>query len=279
LEHSLRRGINVAKESLYIGKRIPNNIDKIKRSFLSEVYRIQFFGSLEKIKEKYSAERRKTTRSAREKTIAEFATRFTYDSQRIEGSTLTLLETAILLEKGISPKNRPIADVKEAEAHKDLFYEMLAHKKDLNFSIILQWHTLLFQYTKRDIAGKIRKHRVRISGSNFIPPLPVEIYPMIQEFFKWYNREKEKLNTVHLASLVHLKFVTIHPFSDGNGRISRLLMNFILNRGGYPMLNIPYQGRNGYYKALERSQIRKEEDFFLQWFMRNYIKMHKSYLG
>ena len=245
---------------------------------MSDIYRIQFFDSLEKIKDKYSLERNQISHSAKEKMIAEFATRFTYDSQRIEGSTLTFLETAFLLDKGISPRNKPIGDVKEAEAHNELFYKMLTHVKDLTFNTILLWHTLLFQNTKRDIAGKIRKHKVRISGSNFVPPLPVKIYPLVQDFFRWYSRGKEKMNPVQLASLVHLKFVTMHPFSDGNGRISRIMMNFVLNRAGYPLLNIPYQGRNSYYKALERSQIKKEEDFFLQWFMRNYIKMYKSYL-
>jgi len=72
--------------------------------------------------------------------------------------------------------------------------------------------------------------------------------------------------------------VTIHPFADGNGRISRLIMNFILNKMGYPMLDIPYEGRSSYYNALERSNLKDEDGIFLQWLMKRYIKEYKRYL-
>lgn len=79
-------------------------------------------------------------------------------------------------------------------------------------------------------------------------------------------------------TIAHLKFVTIHPFGDGNGRVSRLVMNFILNKKDYPMLDIPYEDRNSYYNSLERSQLKEEERIFLQWFVKRYIKEHKRYL-
>lgn len=84
---------------------------------------------------------------------------------------------------------------------------------------------------------------------------------------------------MELAAQVHLKLVTIHPFSDENGRISRLMMNFVLHRHGYPMLNIPYEKRRGYDKALEKAQIKKDDTPFLQWFFRRYEKEHKRYLN
>ena len=83
---------------------------------------------------------------------------------------------------------------------------------------------------------------------------------------------------VELAALVHLKFVTIHPFSDGNGRISRLMMNFVLHKHGFPMLDIPYEKRTGYYNALERSQVKKNDLIFLQWFFKKYADSQKRYL-
>ncbi|MDX1373103.1 MAG: Fic family protein [Nitrososphaeraceae archaeon] len=233
------------------------------------------YDSIELIKNNYIKEIKTMPISIKEKSLVLFATRFTYDTQRIEGSTLSLRDTANLLEKGITPKDKPIEDIKEAEAHKKLFYKLLKYKKDLSYSIILKWHKELFEDTKPDIAGNIRKHRVGISGSKFIPPLPVEIYPLLIDFFKWYNQNKnnqEKLHPIELAAFVHLKFVTIHPFGDGNGRISRLMMNFVLNKKGYPMFNIPYEGRNSYYNALERSQTKNEWNHFLLWFMKNYIK-------
>jgi len=81
-----------------------------------------------------------------------------------------------------------------------------------------------------------------------------------------------------LSALTHLKFVTIHPFGDGNGRISRLVMNYVLNRLGYPMLDIDYSDRRTYYNALERSQRHKNDIVFLEWFMKRYFKAYKKFL-
>ena len=139
-----------------------------------------------------------------------------------------------------------------------------------------QWN--LFNKNKPDIAGKIRQYQVRIGGSKFMPPSPVEVYPMLTEFFKWYRMNKDKLHPIEFAALAHLRFVTVHPFGDGNGRITRLVMNFALNRKKYPMFDITYEGRNSYYNALERSQVKKDEKIFLQWFVKRYIKEYKRYL-
>ena len=98
------------------------------------------------------------------------------------------------------------------------------------------------------------------------------------EFFRRYRKNKDNMHPVELAALVHLKLVTIHPFADGNGRISRLMMNFVLNKHGFPMLNIAYEKRAGYYSSLERSQIRKDENIFLLWFFKRYLKEHSKYL-
>jgi Fic family protein len=85
------------------------------------------------------------------------------------------------------------------------------------------------------------------------------------------------MNPVELAALAHLKFVTIHPFADGNGRVSRLMMNFILHRHGYPMFNIDHRRRNSYYRALERSQLVKDERVFTAWFFRWYEREFRAY--
>ena len=278
LEHSIRKGKKVEKKQIYLGSKIPANIEELKKNFLDGINRDNWYRDADRIKERYSKEQRTIPKSVREKDLQNFATKFTYDTQRIEGSKLTHRETADLLERGITPKSKPLRDVKEAEAHRDLFYEILKPGKDISFQIVLDWHWRLFHITKPDIAGKIRKYRVAIGGSKFMPPLPVEVYPMLTDLFTWYNRNKNKLHPVGLAAMMHLKFVTIHPFGDGNGRISRLIMNFVLNRKKYPMLNIPYEGRNSYYNALERSQVKKENRVFVQWFVKRYIKEHKRYL-
>jgi len=278
LEHSIREGKKVHKKEIYLGRKIPSNIEEIKKGLLDNIYMNKWYADVDKIRKNFANNQKAMPKSVKEKELEDFATNFTYDTQRIEGSSLTRRETADLLERGIAPKNKPMRDAQEAEAHRDLFFEILKSKKDLSLQEVEQWHWKLFNKTKADIAGKIRKYQVAIRGSKFMPPSPVKVYPMLTEFFKWYNTNKNKLHPAELSALAHLKFVTIHPFGDGNGRISRLIMNFILSRKKYPMLDIPYEGRNGYYNALERSQVKKEDRMFLQWFVKRYIKENKRYL-
>ncbi|MDC8451729.1 MAG: Fic family protein [Candidatus Nitrosotalea sp.] len=278
LEHSIRENGKVHPRITYLGKKIPKNIEEIKKRFLDDISSKTWQTDVEKIRKNYSQNQRAMPKSVKEKELESFTINFTYDTQRIEGSTLTRKETADLLERGIAPMNKPMRDAQEAQAHRDLFLKILKSKKDMSLQEITDWHWELFNKTKSDIAGKIRKYQVAIRGSKFMPPTPVEVYPMLTEFFKWYNKNKNKLHPIELAALTHLKFVTIHPFGDGNGRISRLIMNFILSKKKYPMLDIPYEKRNSYYNALERSQLKKEERIFLQWFIKRYIKEYKRYL-
>ncbi len=278
LEHSIRKKGKIVKKEQYLGTALPDNIEKLKKEFLSEIYDQELYPILENIRKNYAKEDKSMSISVREKHIEEFMIKFTYETQRIEGSTLTLKETADLLERGITPKSKHLGDVKEAESHKQVFYEMLKCEKELSSNIVLYWHKKLLENTRQDIAGQIRKHQVGIARSKFIPPLAIEVYPMLMDFFEWYKKNKDKTHPIELAALVHLKFVTIHPFADGNGRISRLIMNFILNKHKYPMLNIEYKNRSSYYNALERSQAKKQERIFLQWFLRRYIKQNKRFL-
>ena len=277
LEHTYRHKNDVLKKEKYLGTTIPKNLEVLKKHFLHEIYKEKWYPLLERIKEKSSKEHKTMPQTAKEKEIESFMVRFTYDTQRIEGSTLTLRETANLLERGITPATKPISDVKEAEAHSRIFYEILRYKKELSPPAVLYWHKKLLGDTKPDIAGKIRKHQVAISGSKFMPPSPVEVDPLLDDFFKWYSKNKQKLHPVELAALTHLKFVTIHPFADGNGRISRLLMNFVLNKHNYPLLNISYKNRSSYYTALERAQVKQNDAIFVQWLFKRYIKDYKQY--
>lgn len=278
LVHSYRQGKSVKKKQLYLGESLPTDIEKKKKEFMQEFYKEKFLTDIDNIKKNFQKEYKTMPVSARKKSKDTFAVKFTYNTQRIEGSTLSLKDTARLLEEGISPSSKPLKDIKEAEAHKKVFFEMLDYEKDLSFQIILKWHNKLLKQTAEDIAGKTRNHNVAISQSKFKPPIYLELETLLKEFFDWYKKEKKNLHPVELAALVHLKFVTIHPFTDGNGRISRLMMNFILKNFKFPMLNIPYTKRNSYYNALERSQVNKDENIFLQWFFRRYLAEHKKYL-
>jgi len=278
LEHSYRENRKVNKKVKYLGKKIPKNISQLKEELLLEVYQDLWFDKFNQIKENFTKEKNKIPKSLEKKELENFTIRFTYNTNKIEGSTLTLRETALLLEKGITPSRRPIEDVKETEKHKQVFYEMLSYSKEITLSTLLHWHKKLFEETKKDQAGIIRDYPVEISGSKYIPPYPIELDLLLTEFFDWYKKNRNKLQPVYLAALVHLKFVTIHPFGDGSGRISRLFMNYVLNKHGYPMIVIDYTDRNSYYNALERSQLGKNEIVFTQWFFKRYVREFKNYL-
>lgn len=278
LVHSFRKGSYVKNKQTYLGKTIPVDIEKRKEEFMKEHYREIFLDDLNKIHNNFEKEYNALPASAKEKFQDIFAVRFTYNTQKIEGSTLSLKDTSKLLEDRITPSSKPIKDIREAEAHKQVFDEMMEYKGDLNLKIVLEWNRRLLEQTKPDLAGRIREHQVAISRSEFIPPLAIEVEFLLREFFEWYDKNKKKLHPVELAALVHLKFVTIHPFGDGNGRISRLMMNFVLRKNKFPLFDITYAQRSSYYSALERSQVKKEDNIFIRWFFRRYIAEHKKYL-
>lgn len=277
LQHTLRTSKGVQSRERYLGSKVPPNIEEVKRDFLAHIYAERWYPLLDAVRSNYLEEQRTMPRSVSEKQARTFSVMFTYDTTRIEGSRLTYRETADLLERGLSPPARPLEDIKEVEAHDRVFREVLAFKKDITLRMVLLWHKRLFEQTKPDIAGNVRTHQVAISGSRFMPPSPVEVQPLLREFFRWYDRNKSSLHPVELAAAVHLRFVTIHPFADGNGRMSRLLMNFVLQKHGFPLLNIPYEDRRSYYNALERAQVKGVDSIFIQWFFRRYLKEHSAY--
>lgn len=279
LEHSIRSGGRVEKREKYLGKSLPKDMQKIKARFLEGIYREKWHGKLDQIKRNFAADMKKMPAEIQEKYAENFMIKFTYNTNRIEGGTLSLKDTAALLLEGRTPANKPMKDIKEAEAHKKVFYETLEYGKDLNLSIILYWHKKLFVETKPGIAGKIRDYQVYIGGSDAILPSPVEVNPLLEDFFKWYHNAKKTLHPVELAALVHYRFVSIHPFGDGNGRASRLMMNFVLHRHGFPMLDISYKNRSIYYTAIERSRSKNNESIFAQYIMRRYLKDYARYLA
>ena len=274
LTHSYRQGGKVRKIERYLGTTKPLELESLKGELRSELFSKQFEPALERSRKNYLANLRQMPKTVRNKELETFATRFTYDSNRIEGSSLTLRETALLLVDGVTPSNRPLSDVQETLAHQRVFLDALRRTPELNLESLLGWHLDLFRTTKPWLAGKIRNYGVRIAGSDFEPPTPVELDFLLQDFFAWLKVAWKNLHPVVLAGLVHLKLVTIHPFGDGNGRVTRIAMNYVLYRKRYPMIDIPYTRRAGYYRALERSQLQKDDTMFVRWFLRRYLEQN-----
>lgn len=192
--------------------------------------------------------------------------RWTYHSNAIEGNTLTLKETKVALE-GITIGGKTLREHFEAINHKDaiLFMEDLAQKEErLSEYSIKQIHSLILKNIDDENKGKYRTTNVIISGAEHKPPQSFEVQSKMQEFIKKYNENITKLHPIELASFVHIEFVKIHPFVDGNGRTSRLLMNLELIKAGFPPVVIELEDRLEYYKALDIAHTENDYKPFLE---------------
>ena len=275
-EHSFKIGKRVKTLSKYLGKKIPHNIEEIKDDLEYEALKLTMFSKLKEINSKYTKEQSKLPMQERQKLIEDFLVHFIYDSSKIEGSSLSLNETKGLFLHNITPKSKPLNNVKEAEGYRKAFYSMIEFKYQLSLKVVNKWHEMMFKETMEHIAGKPRLHKIIVTGSRTSFPHSEDVPKLLAEFFDWYRKNERKLNPVELAALAHLKFVTIHSYSDGNGRISRLLANYVLIKHSYPMLNIKFKDRMEYYKNLEVSQINGKPKYFVRFFLKRYLKENKT---
>lgn len=193
---------------------------------------------------------------------------YTFESNRIEGNTLTLKETDLVINEGLTISGKSMREHLEAINHKEAiaYVKMLTEKKvNINERELLSVHNLILRGIDPQYAGVYRNVQVMIKGSAFTPPPPYLVAKEMEDFFIWYNQHKEKFHPVLLAAEVHERIVTIHPFIDGNGRTSRLMMNLILLQHGYVIANIKgdQSSRMAYYNALEKAQAKKDKTDFL----------------
>ena len=253
-----------------MGIKIPKNIDALKSKLLEECRKEAFYDVFEIIKKEFNDEWSRFPESIKQKMIQEYAISFTYNTNAIEGSTISEEETRDIVAHKIS-SNKPLNDIKETEKHAELFKKLLSKPEKITETKILEWHKELFSETKPDIAGEFRDYLVRVG--KYTAPDWQDIPSLIKEFFQFYNK-KNQMHAVEFAARMHYKFVKIHPFGDGNGRIGRLIANVILWSKQYPLLVIEFKKRKSYYKALQ-----KDEEYFVQYFIRTYMANHKKYLS
>ena len=277
LVHSYREGGKVKQIQKSLGKQIPTNLVLIKEEFISEVVLKRWIPIIESYKEKYLARIKKIPDLVRDKEFRQFGIRFTYSSGKIEGSTLTLREVALAVDEPEVPINKPTNDINEAQLHMKCYEDLIQTKEELTQKLIQKWHSTLFSlhYDRDIIAGEIRELEVKIRGSKYIPPPPEKVQIQLKELFGWYNHNKKKIHPVLIACIMHFRFVSIHPFYDGNGRMTRLLTNYILFKNNYPMFNIEANIRKSYYNALENTNLKNDEMHFVNWFFKNYIDVIK----
>jgi len=180
----------------------------------------------------------------------------TYSSNAIEGNTYTLEETKVILEDGITIGGHPLREFYEVEGHGRAYDYMfsLIKKRDITEHDILYCHRLFSGNIPNFVSpGEYRKIEVLISGSKKILPKAESVPMKMQEFLEWTNKERDNLHPVMFAAEVHRKLVNIHPFTDGNGRISRLVMNTYLYQDKLFPVSIPLLRRMDYYNVLERN--------------------------
>ena len=184
-----------------------------------------------------------------------FAMEWTYHSNSIEGNTLTLQETRLVLEDGITVGGKSLREHFEILNHHDAisFIEKQAQKGyRLNAGDILSVHRLVLQRIEKEFGGRYRNSGVRITGANFTPPNALKVDDLMDELLSWVNAE-QNLPLPVKATIFHHRFVWIHPFFDGNGRTVRLLFNLLLMSEGYPPAIILQQDRKKYYDALNKA--------------------------
>lgn len=207
---------------------------------------------LEKIEEakKILDSKRPLTQGELERLNEEFIVEYTYNSNAIEGNTLTLRETDLVL-KGLTIDKKPIKDHMEAIGHKEAFDFVSSLVKDnipLSEYYIKQIHSLVLIDKPQD-RGVFRKVPVTIMGAKHVPVQPYLIEPKLHDLLEWYKNSDDDFIT-KLARL-HIEFEAIHPFIDGNGRTGRLIINLELMKLGYPPIDIKYKDRMSYYEAFD----------------------------
>lgn len=277
IQYSYKKDGKVKTKEKYLGKTISDNIENLKEEFLRQINGEYLFKKFDKIKENYQKNWKKFPLSVKEKARKEITIKFTYNTNAIEGSHITLDETKKLIEENIAP-NKSLNDVQESKNHAKIFNEIMDNKfKELSLELVKQWHRDMFNESKPDMAGEIRDYLVKVG--DYLCPDWQDLPELLKEFFSWYNKNKDKLHPIELAGATHYKFVKIHPFGDGNGRISRLIINFILNKNNFPPLIIEHKKRESYYRALNNADRKKSEWEFLKYIYRRYLNNYKEFIG
>jgi len=259
---SVRKGNKVDKKRIYLGVDLEKKKLSEKEKQADKELMLLFTllnedekKELKKIKAKYL----QLPKETKDNRYESFVSLFTYDSTNIEGNTFTLQETSQLLFENITPR-KSFREINEVVNHKKAFDFIINSKKDISKELILQIHKLVVQNTlKSELENQIGRYRtlqVYIRGAEWLPPTPKKVPKEMASLLSWYSKNKKKLHPIILAAYFHSAFETIHPFVDGNGRVGRLLMNLILHKKKYPMINIPNKRKHIYYKTLESSQIK-----------------------
>jgi Fic family protein len=248
-----------------------------KKNYIGLGFDFSYIDSLKEAIDKHRPLSKGLANSLHEKLIVEW----TYNSNAIEGNTLTLSETKVVLE-GITIGGKSMVEHLEAINHREaiLFVEdLIADKEPLSEWNIKNIHALILREIDNTNAGKYRNENVVISGAKHIPPKHYEISDLMQKLIAEYKNEWKAFHPVVRATLIHGEFVKIHPFIDGNGRTSRLLLNFELMKNGYPPIIIKNEERTKYYDVLDLAHVSMNYEPFIGLVSKLVIESEKLWLS
>lgn len=206
---------------------------------------------------------------------------WTYHSNSIEGNTLTLSETKVILEDGITIGGKTMREHLEAINHKEaiLYLEdLVKDKKPLTEYKIKSLHAIILRNIDQAHAGVYRTSKVLISGAKHIPPDPIAVPAEMEQLISWYHGEAKQLHPIERAAVLHSQFVKIHPFIDGNGRTARLLLNLDLMQSGYIPIIIKKEHRSIYYQTLDHAHTTGDPSHFVQFVGEQLKERYQFYL-
>jgi len=258
-----RENSKIVKKSKFIGI---GNISKQEIANLKKEFELEVISSInsknltkeqlleiEMIKQEYNKKIKSLSKEEFEKFEETFFTELTYNSNAIEGSSLSLEDTNLILNEGLVPKDKTLREINEAKNHKLAINFINNYRGDLDELFILKLHSIILKDISERFAGRYRETSVRIFRSDVNFPDASNVPQLVKNLVYWYKTNKNKMHPFEMAILFSIKFVSIHPFIDGNGRTSRLIMNFLLKRKNYPWINIYMKQRADYLKVVRQA--------------------------
>ncbi len=259
----------VRKVRVFLGRSVPPH--ESLQAFFSELERKTprpyapawlSMEVVERLEDLRAAARRFQEQAPQTRAEAEdFLVRFTYNSNAIEGNPLTLRQTALILAEGIVPQGAKAEHVVEVLNGKDAWSFVKNHRGALNASFLKRVQYEVTKNTSCRLQGEYRDAEVRISGSDWMPPAASKIPGLIATLLGEWKKQRKTLHPVEAAGWLHNQLVQIHPFTDGNGRTARLVLNRVLERAGFPPVIIEARNKEAYYRAIEKADAADSKPF------------------
>jgi Fic family protein len=255
-----RKGNRWVKRSRFIGygKISKEKVSSLKKEFELELISNQKYPyltkiqalELEQLRQAYFEKTNILSKEEFGQFEISYFTELTYNSNSIEGNSLSLEETSLVINENIVPEGKALREIYEVKNHTQAISFLKSYKQDIDEKLILKLHAIILNNISERFAGRYREGTVRVFGSDVRFPDVEKVPQLMQNLVYWYQQNKKEYHPFELAVIFSTKLVSIHPFVDGNGRISRLIMNFILQRNRFPWVNVYTKQRAKYLKVI-----------------------------